>query len=224
MTVTKQKSASVSHPGKMGDSVNKTTKEEASDRVRKKDERVTRTRRQLDAAFVELLHRRSYGDIRVSDITRKARVGRATFYAHYTSKDELLRSQFNRIVAPMLLIKHDDPALLDASPLLRHIQESPRLFRALVAGRQAGSGPRVLRECFEERVRVALISRDGNSSSNNAPEIAMRSAIVIRAVASSLLAVVACWVESNMTQPASEVQAIFSKLVSGGLTALETAK
>jgi AcrR family transcriptional regulator len=220
MTDTKQKSASVSHPKKMGDSVSRATGEKVSDRVRQKDERVMRTRRQLDAAFVELLYRRSYGDIRVSDITRKAHVGRATFYAHYTSKDELLRSQFNRIVAPMLLVKHDDPALLDASPLLRHVQESPRLFRALVVGRQAGSGPKVLRECFEERVRVALNSRNGNS--HDAPEIAMRSAIVIRAVASSLLAVVACWVESEMSQPASEIQAIFSKLVGGGLTALET--
>ena len=206
MAVPKQKSASVSHV----------------QRGSKKDERAVRTRKQLDAAFVELLQRRAYGNIWVSDIAKKAGVGRATFYAHYCSKDELLQSQFNRIVAPMLAVKQDDPCLLDASALLRHVQTSPRLFKALVAGREAGSGPRVLRECFEERVRKALESRDG-SSQVGGPSLAAQRAIVTRAVASSLLAVIACWVESSMSEPAEEVQGIFSKLVGGGLMALGVA-
>ncbi len=203
MAVTKQKSASVSHVRTNG----------------KKDERVVRTRKQLDAAFVELLHRRTYGNIRVSDIAKKAGVGRATFYAHYSSKDELLRSQFSRIVAPMLVVKQDGPCPLDASALLRHMQTSPRLFKALVAGREAGSGPRVLRECFEERVRQALETRDGTSQASG-PSFAMQRAIVTRVVASSLLTVISCWVESSMSQPAEQVQSIFSTLVGGGLTAL----
>jgi AcrR family transcriptional regulator len=206
MGVTKQKSASVSHV----------------QRSAARDERVVRTRKQIDSAFVELLHRRSYGNIRVSDIARKAAVGRATFYAHYPSKDELLRSQFRRIVAPMLVLKLDDPCLLDASAFLSHVQTSPRIFKALVAGREAGSGPRVLRECFEERVREALESRDGLPKISD-PGFAMQRAIVTRAVASSLLAVVACWAESSMSQPAEEIQAIFSRLVGGGLTALGAA-
>jgi hypothetical protein len=122
----------------------------------------------------------------------------------------------------MLVVKQDDPCLLDASALLRHVQTSPRFFKALVAGREAGSGPRVLRECFEERVRQALELRDGNSHMGG-PGFAMQRAIVTRAVASSLLAVIACWVESSMSQPAEEVQAIFSRLVGGGLTALGAA-
>jgi AcrR family transcriptional regulator len=205
MGVTKQKSASVSQ----------------GQRSAEKDERVVRTRKQIDSAFVELLHRRAYGNIRVSDIARKAGVGRATFYAHYPSKDELLRSQFRRIVAPMLALKLDDPCPLDALAFLRHVQMSPRLFKALV-GREAGSGPRVLRECFEERVREALESRDGLPKISD-PGFAMQRAIVTRAVASSLLAVVACWAESSMSQPAEEIQAIFSRLVGGGLTALSAA-
>ena len=184
-----------------------------------KDERVVRTRKQLDAAFVELLYRRAYGNIRVSDIARKAHVGRATFYAHYRSKDELLRSQFDRIVAPMLAIKPDDPCLLDASALLRHVQTAPRLFQALVVGPESGSGPRILRECFEQRVRqaIGLLEDDAHAGGES---FAMQRAIVTRAVASSLLAAIACWVERGMSQPVEEVQAIFSRLVAGGLAAL----
>lgn len=206
MALTKQKSGSVSQV----------------QRGVTKDERVVRTRKQLDAAFVELLCRRAYGNIRVSDIARKARVGRATFYAHYRSKDELLRSQFDRIVAPMLAIKRDDPCLLDASALLKHVQTAPRLFQALVVGPESGSGPRILRECFERRVRQALELRESDTYASGA-SFAMQRAIVTRAVASSLLASIACWVESGMSQPVEEVQAIFSRLVAGGLAALGAA-
>jgi AcrR family transcriptional regulator len=203
MAVTKQKSASVSDVAKGNE---------------KKDERIRRTRKQLDAAFVELLHRRSYGNIRVSDIVKKARVGRATFYAHYSSKDELLRSQFNRFVAPMIAIQQD-PCPLNALAFLRHVQSAPHFFKSLVVGKAAGTGPRVLRDCFEIRVRQALEFQNAKSPTADAT-VSMHQAIVTRAVASSLLAVVACWMESGMLQPAEEVQTIFSKLVGGGLSAL----
>src|SRR5438552_2594273 len=111
MVFTKHKSASVS----------KSPRDRMKDGT-KKDQRVVRTRKRVDAAFVELLHRRAYGNIRVSDITRKAGVGRATFYAHYSSKDDLLRSQFNRIVAPMLVMTPGDACPLDATALFAHLQ------------------------------------------------------------------------------------------------------
>jgi AcrR family transcriptional regulator len=189
------------------------------DHGKKSDERVVRTRKQLDAAFVELLHRRAYGNIRVSDIAKKAGVGRATFYAHYSSKDDLLRSQFRRIVAPMLAIKPDDPCLLDASAFFTHVRETPQIYKALVGGTDAGAGPRVLRDCFAERVKRALELRDGASRAVG-PGLAMQRAIVTRTVASSLLAVLECWSESNMSTPPQEMQAIFSRFVGGGITAL----
>ena len=120
-----------------------------------KDRRVVRTRAQIDAAFVDLLHRRSYGNIRVSDITKKAGVGRATFYAHYSSKDDLLSSQFRRIVAPMLVARPGAACPLDAVIFFAHVTASPQIYRALM-GPNAGKSPRILRECVEQRIRQLL--------------------------------------------------------------------
>ena len=196
----KQKSVSVSHfPG---DS-------------KKNDERVVRSRKQIDMAFVELLHRRAYGNIRVSDIAKRAGVGRATFYAHYPSKDELLRSQFERIVAPMLAITPNDPCLLDISAFLAHVQDMPRIYKALV-GAEAAAGPRIMRNCFEKRVSHALDLREGDSLDDR---FALQRTIVVRTVASALLVAVECWAENNMSQPPQEVQAIFRKLVGSALKA-----
>jgi AcrR family transcriptional regulator len=206
MALIKHKSVSVSH---------------VRDDRERKDERVVRSRKRIDAAFVELLHRRAYGNIRVSDIAKKAGVGRATFYAHYLSKDDLLRSQFGRIVAPMLAIRRDEDCPLDATAFLTHIQTMPRLFKALTHGPDVGGAPRVLQDCFEERVRQALDMR--GKAVGSGPELSPQHGIVTRVVASSLLAVVECWVESKMSDSPQEVQAIFSKLVGGGLTALRAA-
>ena len=215
MALIKHKSVSVSHHSDRASS--------------KKDERVVRSRKQIDAAFVELLHRRAYGNMRVSDIAKKAGVGRATFYAHYPSKDHLLRSQFDRFVAPMLAIRRNqdypnEDCPLDATALFTHIQTAPRFFRALISGPDTGTGPRVLQDCFEERVRQALDAPDDSRSSRAGdPELATEQAIVTRVVASSLLAVVEGWMESNLRKSPQEVQAIFSKLVGGGLRALRAA-
>jgi len=211
MALIKHKSGSVSHVHGERDS-------------REKDERVVRSRKRLDAAFVELLHRRAYGNMRVSDIAKKAGVGRATFYAHYPSKDHLLRSQFDRFVAPMLAIRSNEDCPLDATAFFTHIQMTPRFFRALAGGPDTGTGPRVLQDCFEARVRQALDARDDSRSSRaGCPELATEEAIVTRVVASTLLAVVECWMESNLSKSPQEVQLIFSKLVGGGLRALRAA-
>jgi len=149
----------------------------------KRDRRVVRTSKQIDAAFVDLLHRRSYANIRVSDITKKAGVGRATFYAHYVSKDDLLLSQFQRIVSPMLAATPKDACPLNAVAFLAHVKGAPRIYKALM-GPEAGKAPGILRECIEQRVRQALCAGDGEPvavSSN------VQKMISSRFVASSLL-------------------------------------
>jgi|SRR5208283_4012306 len=185
-----------------------------------RDRRVLRTRQQLDSAFVELLHRRSYGNIRVSDITRKAGVGRATFYAHYASKDDLLMSQFRRIVAPMLIATPRDACPLDATHFFAHVTGSARIYKALM-GSEAGKAPRILRECIEQRVRQSLGAGDAQLGSVSAD---VRPTIISRFVATSLLAVIECSIEGKAGESPESLQLIFSKLAGGGLSRFGDAK
>jgi len=185
------------------------------------DRRALRTRQLLDAAFVELLHRRAYGNIRVSDITRKADVARGTFYAHYCSKDDLLQSQFNRMVAPMLVTQASNACPLDASAFFAHVLSSPRIYKALT-GPHAGSASKVLRKCFELRAEAALAS-GGNDSHKVRGRVIQREAILKRFIASSLLTVIECSIETNGGETASDLQAVFGSLVGGGLSALGAA-
>ncbi len=56
----------------------------------KLDPRVKRTRALIQKAFAELLPEKGFRDITVQDITERAEVNRATFYAHYPDKYALL--------------------------------------------------------------------------------------------------------------------------------------
>lgn len=56
------------------------------------DPRAERTRLRLQQAMGEMLTTQSFVSVTVQEITRRAEVNRATFYAHFQDKDDLLES------------------------------------------------------------------------------------------------------------------------------------
>ena len=59
----------------------------------KNDPRSKRTRRLLQEALTDLMRKQKFHEISVQDITARAEINRATFYAHFVDKYELLNSQ-----------------------------------------------------------------------------------------------------------------------------------
>ena len=55
------------------------------------DRRQKKSREAIFGAFIELLYKKHYNQITVGEIIDKADVGRATFYAHFETKDFLLK-------------------------------------------------------------------------------------------------------------------------------------
>ena len=74
--------------------------------VKSVDPRVKRTRQLLQQALLEVSREKSFASITVQDIAERATVNRATFYAHFEDKYELLdsiiRERFQREVASKL--------------------------------------------------------------------------------------------------------------------------
>jgi AcrR family transcriptional regulator len=74
----------------MNMSLNSVTKE-------KIDPRVKRTRALIQKAFLELFGEKEFEAITIQDITQKAEINRATFYAHYPDKFALLEISIHYI-------------------------------------------------------------------------------------------------------------------------------
>lgn len=48
----------------------------------------------ITTALFSLMEKADYADITITEITRRAGVGRATFYRHFSSKDDIIRKYF----------------------------------------------------------------------------------------------------------------------------------
>ena len=169
------------------------------------DPRVLRSREYIDAAFVALVHRRSYDAIRVSDIVRKAGVGRATFYAHYETKHALLASQLERSVAPRIVLGSD--GVPDCTALFEHIASAPGIYRGLMSGASVPIVSRLLRACFETRLMALPLRREVMSG--------VPGPLARRAIASVLLAQVEWWLEQPDRVPPATLQRYLAATLQG---------
>jgi AcrR family transcriptional regulator len=79
------------------------------------------------SAFEELLEARSLHDISVDDIARAAGLSRSAFYFYFASKEAVLLSLFERIIAEAQAARGDTLAALKADPAAG-IREALRAF------------------------------------------------------------------------------------------------
>jgi AcrR family transcriptional regulator len=79
------------------------------------------------SAFEELLEARSLHDISVDDIARAAGLSRSAFYFYFASKEAVLLSLFERIIAEAQAARGDTLAALEADPAAG-IREALRAF------------------------------------------------------------------------------------------------
>ena len=64
--------------------------------------RVARTKAAIEDAFVQLVLEQGYDRVAVEDITDRADLARATFYAHYPNKEAVQFSVFNRLTEDLV--------------------------------------------------------------------------------------------------------------------------
>lgn len=80
----------------------------------REDPRVTRTRALIEQSFYELLMEKSLDTLTIGEIAKRARINRATFYAHFEDKyalyRHLVRNTFEQLLRENLSPQCDDPA------------------------------------------------------------------------------------------------------------------
>jgi AcrR family transcriptional regulator len=173
------------------------------------DPRVEKTRASIAAAFAALLMRRPYDRIRVSDIARKAAVGRATFYAHFGSKDALLQAELVRVISHTLVDTPKEPCVVECTRLFAHIQHAHDIFRSMTCGPAHVVTERIIQDALETRIAEAATAR------GDVP--AMTPTFAPRFVASTLLTLIAWSLEQPSVPSPHELQEIFRSLVGRAL-------
>jgi AcrR family transcriptional regulator len=85
------------------------------------------------SAFVELTLTRGYETLSIDDISRKADVGRSTFYLHYSSKEALLKESIKTPSSRMAACIDGDVTPQQLTPLLDHFREQRTVNRVFFA-------------------------------------------------------------------------------------------
>ena len=63
--------------------------------MKKEDLRITKTKQSIKESFIELVKKKGYNKVSVTDIVSKANINRNTFYLHYEDKEDLVKHLLN---------------------------------------------------------------------------------------------------------------------------------
>jgi len=177
------------------------------------DRRVMRTRTALYDALVALILRKDYDAISVQDILVEADIGRSTFYAHFTSKDDLLERSLERLRGILLDSRAADAARRSPADyslvMFEHVGEHRQIYFALVGSHAGALLVMALREVFAGVVReMVRFPRDAR----------VPAELAVQFIAGSFITVMTWWLERSPELAPRQVDLIFRRLVSGHAT------
>jgi AcrR family transcriptional regulator len=189
--------------------------------ARATDRRVQRTRQLLQGALLSLIRERGFEALSVQDIIDRANVGRATFYAHFDNKEDLLVSGIEGLRSALRegqrralaqATRAEERSFAFSRELFEHVEGHRDVFQAMV-GKRSGA---VIRQMFHKMV-LDLVREDVRTTmaaDARSPAGEARAQFI----AGGLFGIVTWWVDAPKRLSIEAVDAVFRRLA---LPALE---
>jgi AcrR family transcriptional regulator len=184
------------------------------------DRRARRTRDTLHDTLMRLTVERGYDGLTVADIAAAANVGRSTFYAHFTDKDDLLRSAAGSL-RNALIREHAVAGLEGTSTdrilgfsrfMTAHMAEQRVLFRALMRGRAGPILLDLIRHALCDIVRAELVPGVKSASAPLDDELSVQFLV------GGYISVLTWWLDRGANEPPEVIEAGFRKLALNGFS------
>jgi AcrR family transcriptional regulator len=188
------------------------------------DRRAARTKAMLQRAHISLILEKGYEAITVEDICDEANVGRSTFYAHYSNKDDLKRSGFEHLRKQLVDRQKEAQAtpgdIKDRSfgfslTMFEHARDHIDLYRALAGGHGGTVSLGQIRQILSNLVRNEFAA----AASKNSADIVPRE-LVVQYIVGAYMAVLVWWLDGGAKLPPRQMDAMFRRLVTEGVAPL----
>ena len=197
---------------------------------RKLDRRVTRTRRALQGALFALILERGYDAVTVDEITRRADLGRTTFYLHYRDKEDLLmqsvRDQVEGLVNQLAHYPFDDGMVdrrggmeEDLTPMIvlafQHVAQNADFYRVLLRGEGTYSAMQRLRQILTQAIAELIQHFCRREKLVLNPQIPMD--VFLNSLAGAWIGLMTWWLEEDMKHTPREMTHLFQSLFFQGV-------
>jgi AcrR family transcriptional regulator len=187
------------------------------------DRRVARSREMLHQAMLSLIIEKGYEEITVEDICERANVGRSTFYAHFTSKDDLKRRGLEHLRQELIEQQRKASSLADTNvrglaftlTMFEHARDHIHLYRALVGSRGGAIALTTIRQTLCEIVRGELVEIRGKEPNGISREFA------VQYIVGAYMAVLTWWLDGGAKLPPQRINAMFQRLATRGIASLD---
>lgn len=180
------------------------------------DRRVQRTRQLLQESLRALILEKGYDAITVQDVIDRAIVGRATFYAHFQDKEELLLSGFEQIWAHFEQFFAEADAPIDdpwhmSLALFQHAANHRDLYKAMAAKR----GATILHTHLQRKLSALLQSHLKTQMSKRKKPFPPE--ILTQYIVAALMALLMWWADNDTPYTAEQMHSFFQRLVQPGV-------
>lgn len=178
------------------------------------DRRQQKTRTAIFEAFGFLLSKKNFSKITVQDIIDKANVGRTTFYAHFETKDDLLKEMctdlFTHVFSDTLSIEDThDFSMKTGNPremithILYHLLDNKRNIMGILT---CDSGELFL-DFFKQYLNTLVATRLLNDLDLSHSEIP--DDFLVNHISSSFVGMVQWWIKQGLKQSPEELAGYF---------------
>jgi AcrR family transcriptional regulator len=176
------------------------------------DARAKRTRERLSWALVDLIREKDYDAISVQEVAARAQVGRSTFYAHFSDKEDLFIQHsvvFHAAFGKCLTWDERSKSWrFPLAGLCEHVREFRFLYEALAKSRKLDRilrmGQLVMAKGFEQC--IAARAREPDS---------VPAALVAQHYAATVANLLTWWMDHHCPCSAAALEKHFHRLTAG---------
>lgn len=178
------------------------------------DRRQRKSRQAIFAAFTELLEQKDFGRITVGEIIERADIGRATFYAHFETKEFLLKELCEELFCHIFDATRTPPAehrhIFHGKPtgcvfhhLFVHLQKNDNGVLRLLSGRNN----ELFLGYFKNHLRALAASQLPRFAERKDPKLP--ETFWIDHIAATFIETLRWWIEQGMQQTPETITEYF---------------
>ena len=182
------------------------------------DRRQQKTRTAIFKAFGILLEHKSYNSITVQEIIDGANIGRSTFYAHFETKDDLLKELckelFGHIINSAIDCSHTHGLYSDNNApqsvfchLLQHLEENDNNILGLLSCESSDIFLRYFKDSLNELIKAQFVNQ------NRRRNTTLPEDFLVNHISSSFVEMVLWWIKERMKHSPTELDQYFRAVI-----------